>query len=73
MHAHVPVPARVLEQAIAWQLLLGSGTATEADRQGLQAWLEQAAEHARAWLQLGQIDQHLAPATGPATRTLLLT
>ena len=73
MHAHVPVPARVLEQAIAWQLLLGSGTATEADRQGLQAWLDQAAEHARAWLQLGQIDQHLAPATGPATRTLLLT
>jgi len=72
MHAHAPVPASVLDQAIAWQLLLGSGTASAADRQGLQAWLEQAAEHARAWRQLGQIDQQLAPASGPATRTLLL-
>lgn len=72
MHAHAPVPASVLDQAIAWQLLLGSGTANAADRQGLQAWLEQAAEHARAWRQLGKIDQQLAPATGAATRTLLL-
>lgn len=72
MQAHAPVPASVLEQAITWQLLLGSGTASAADQQGLQAWLEQAAEHALAWRQLGQIDQHLAPAAGPATRKLLL-
>ncbi|WP_425252198.1 FecR domain-containing protein [Janthinobacterium sp. NFX145] len=72
MHVHAPVPASVLDQAIAWQLLLGSGTASAADRHGLQTWLEQAAEHAQAWRQLGQIDQHLAPASGPATRTLLL-
>jgi transmembrane sensor len=72
MHAHAPVPASVLDQAIAWQLLLGSGTASAADRQGLQAWLAQAADHARAWRQLGEIDQRLAPAAGAATRKLLL-
>lgn len=72
MHEHAPVPARVLEQAIAWQLLLGSGTASDTERQGLQAWLAQAADHARAWRQLGEIDQRLAPAAGAATRKLLL-
>ena len=72
MHAHAPVPASVLDQAIAWQLLLGSGTASAADRHGLQAWLAQAADHARAWRQLGEIDQRLAPAAGAATRKLLL-
>ncbi|MGK5048899.1 FecR domain-containing protein [Janthinobacterium sp. GB4P2] len=72
MHDHAPVPARVLEQAITWQLLLGSGNASDTERQGLQAWLAQAADHARAWRQLGEIDQRLAPAAGAATRKLLL-
>lgn len=72
MHEHAPVPACVLEQAIAWQLLLGSGTASDTERQGLQTWLTQAADHARAWRQLGEIDQRLAPAAGAATRKLLL-
>ncbi|MGC3987621.1 MAG: FecR domain-containing protein [Pseudorhodoferax sp.] len=65
-----PVPGRVLDAAIAWQLRLDAGGA--ADRAALQAWLDAHPDHARVWRQLGRLDAELAAgAAGPATRATL--
>lgn len=67
-----PVSPPVLDEAIAWQLRLGSGEASPAEHHRLSRWLAADAEHARAWRQLGEIDSVLAPARGLATRAALL-
>lgn len=66
------VPARVLDEAIAWQLCLGSGEASARDRQAFAGWLAAHPDHARVWQQLGGLDQQLASvSSAPARRALL--
>ncbi|WP_437881938.1 FecR family protein [Pseudomonas sp. LRF_L74] len=66
------VSSRVLDEAIAWQLCLGSGEATAQDRQHFSHWHDAQPEHAQVWQQLGGLDQQLAAATPmPARRALL--
>jgi transmembrane sensor len=60
-----PVSARVLDEAIAWQLRLGDGDASPQVRKALQRWLSESAEHAKAWAQLGGIDQQLGTINSP--------
>lgn len=67
-----PVADAVLDEAIAWQLRMGSGEAAAADESGLRQWLSARSEHARAWRQLGEIDASLRPAAGPAARAAVL-
>ncbi|MGC5699609.1 FecR family protein [Pseudomonas sp. NFXW11] len=65
-----PVSAQVLDAAIAWQLSLdGGGTALE--REEFAKWHAAHEEHARAWRQLGMLDQRFSLATGPARNALL--
>jgi transmembrane sensor len=70
-HDNAPVSAAILDQAIEWQLTLGSGKATRKDKQALTEWLGIHPDHARAWRQLGELDRKLAPARGQSVRTLL--
>ncbi|WP_394561296.1 FecR domain-containing protein [Aquipseudomonas alcaligenes] len=66
------VPLQVLDEAIGWQLCLGSGEASPQDYQAFSAWLAQHPEHLRVWQQLGELDQQLGIATpAPARRALL--
>ncbi|MDH4564552.1 FecR family protein [Pseudomonas sp. BN411] len=66
------VSARALDEAIAWQLCLDSGEATEQERHEFRRWLGTHPEHAQVWQQLAGIDQHLsAAAPGHARRALL--
>ncbi|MCY1342548.1 Protein FecR [compost metagenome] len=67
-----PVPLRVLDEAIAWQLRLGSGEAHPEDEAAFARWHAAHSEHARAWSQLGMLDQNLAAASAPAARSALL-
>ncbi|MCO7613594.1 FecR family protein [Pseudomonas chlororaphis] len=65
-----PVSARVLDAAIAWQLSLdGGGSALE--REEFAKWHAAHEEHARAWRQLGMLDQRFSVASGPARNALL--
>src|SRR5687768_8317953 len=64
-----PVPAHVLDAAIAWQLTLDSSTALE--REEFAKWHAAHEEHARAWRQLGMLDQRFSVAKGPARSALL--
>lgn len=64
-----PVPAHVLDAAIAWQLTLDSSTPLE--REEFAKWHAANEEHARAWRQLGMLDQRLSVANGPARSALL--
>ncbi|WP_248916658.1 FecR domain-containing protein [Pseudomonas moorei] len=64
-----PVSAQVLDAAIAWQLSLDSGTAVE--REAFAKWHAAHEEHARAWRQLGMLDQRFSVASGPARTALL--
>lgn len=67
---NAPVPGRVLDQAIAWQLRLDDAAAR--DDAALQAWLAAHPDHARAWRQLGRLDAELAAsAAGPSARAAL--
>ena len=68
--AHVkPVSASVLDAAIAWQLSLDSSSALE--REAFARWHAADEEHARAWRQLGMLDQRFSVANGPARAALL--
>lgn len=68
--AHVkPVSASVLDAAIAWQLSLDSSSALE--REAFARWHAADEEHARAWRQLGMLDQRFNVANGPARAALL--
>jgi len=64
-----PVSSRVLDAAIAWQLSLDSGNPQE--REAFAQWHAADEEHARAWRQLGMLDQRFSVANGPARAALL--
>jgi transmembrane sensor len=65
-----PVSARILDEAIAWQLNLGAGD-DDGQQQAFAHWHAAHPDNARAWAQLGGIDQQLHGAsTGPARRAL---
>jgi transmembrane sensor len=64
-----PVSAQVLDAAIAWQLSLDSANALE--REEFAKWHAAHEEHARAWRQLGMLDQRFSVASGPARSALL--
>jgi transmembrane sensor len=64
-----PVSAKVLDAAIAWQLSLDSGSPVE--REEFAKWHAAHEEHARAWRQLGMLDQRFGVASGPARTALL--
>jgi transmembrane sensor len=64
-----PVSAQVLDAAIAWQLSLDSGNPVE--REEFAKWHAAHEEHARAWRQLGMLDQRFSVANGPARSALL--
>jgi len=66
-----PVSARVLDAAIAWQLCLDAGGGNDAERAEFARWHAADSEHARAWLQLGSLDQRFSSTTGPARQALL--
>lgn len=66
------VSARVLDEAIAWQLCLGSGEARPQDHLAFAAWLAAQPEHALVWQQLNGLDQRLSEVNAaPARRALL--
>ena len=64
-----PVSTQVLDAAIVWQLSLDSGTPLE--REEFAKWHAAHEEHARAWRQLGMLDQRFSVANGPARSALL--
>lgn len=64
-----PVSAQVLDAAIAWQLSLDSANPVE--REEFAKWHAAHEEHARAWRQLGMLDQRFSVASGPARSALL--
>lgn len=66
-----PVTARVLDAAIAWQLSLDSGDGSLIAQDEFAKWLASDEEHARAWRQLGMLDQRFSVASGPARAALL--
>jgi transmembrane sensor len=66
-----PVSARVLDAAIAWQLSLDCGNGSAIEREEFAKWHAAAEEHARAWRQLGMLDQRFSVASGPARSALL--
>ncbi|MEZ1318535.1 FecR family protein [Pseudomonas fluorescens] len=64
-----PVSAQVLDAAIAWQLSLDSANPVEHEE--FAKWHAAHEEHARAWRQLGMLDQRFSVASGPARAALL--
>ncbi|MFJ4344553.1 FecR domain-containing protein [Pseudomonas sp. NPDC089401] len=64
---NAPVSARVLEAAIAWKMSLDDSSGS-AD---FMRWHAASEEHARAWRQLGALDQRVGAAAGPARQALL--
>lgn len=66
-----PVSARVLDAAIAWQLSLDAGSGSPVEREEFAKWHAADEEHARAWRQLGMLDQRFSVASGPARTALL--
>ena len=66
-----PVSARVLDAAIAWQLSLDSGDGSLVAQEEFAKWLAGDEEHARAWRQLGMLDQRFSRASGPARAALV--
>ncbi|EGH95045.1 MULTISPECIES: FecR domain-containing protein [Pseudomonas syringae group] len=65
-----PVSARVLDAAIEWQLNMDGNSGSEADRAELARWLAADEEHARAWSQLGMVNQRFVLPAGPARKAL---
>lgn len=66
------VSARVLDEAIAWQLCLDSGEASEQQHHDFTDWLAAHPEHGLVWQRLGGIDQQLSAASAPMARRALL-
>lgn len=66
-----PVSSQVLDAAIAWQLCLDCGQGSEAEHEEFAKWYAASEEHARAWMQLGMVDQRFVHATGPARSALM--
>ncbi|WP_369989286.1 FecR domain-containing protein [Pseudomonas xanthosomatis] len=69
--SNAPVSSQVLEAAIAWKLCLDQGSGTPDERNEFMRWHAAHEEHARAWLQLGLLDQRVSAAAGPARNALL--
>lgn len=67
-----PVSLQVLDEAISWQLRLGSGESRPDDEAAFARWHSAHSEHARAWSQLGMLDRSLAGAAPKAARNALL-
>lgn len=67
---NAPVSSSVLEAAITWKLCLDQGSATPDERNAFMRWHAAHEEHARAWLQLGLLDQRVTAAAGPARHAL---
>jgi transmembrane sensor len=65
------VSSRVLEAAIAWQLSLDGGQRSPAEQVEFEHWYAASDEHARAWGQLGMLDQRFSAASGPARQALV--
>ncbi|MFI8559622.1 FecR domain-containing protein [Pseudomonas putida] len=65
-----PVSARVLEAAIAWKMNLEEGYGGSDQRGEFMRWHAASEEHARAWRQLGALDQRVSAAAGPARQAL---
>ena len=65
------VSARALDEAIAWQLTLGGEDVGEREHHEFERWLAASAEHRLVWQQLGELQQHLAPASAPLLRRTL--
>jgi len=65
-----PVSARVLDAAITWQLNLDNTNGNDAQRAEFAQWLAADEEHARAWSQLGMVNQRFALPAGPARKAL---
>lgn len=65
------VSARVLDEAIAWQLSLGSDEAGEREHREFERWLASHAEHRLVWQQLNDLDGQLAPIATPLLRRTL--
>ena len=68
---NTPVSSRVLEAAIAWKMSLDDGSGTPDQRNEFIRWHAASEEHARAWRQLGALDQRVSAAAGPARQALL--
>lgn len=66
-----PVPAQVLDAAIAWQLCLDCGQGSEAEREKFAKWYAASEDHARAWMQLGMLDQRFVGTSGAARSALI--
>nr|WP_189665457.1 FecR family protein [Pseudomonas oryzicola] len=60
-----------MEAAIAWKLSLDGGSSTPDDRNEFMRWHAASEEHARAWRQLGAMEQRVGAAVGPARQALL--
>ncbi|MEJ5865000.1 FecR family protein [Pseudomonas farsensis] len=67
---NAPVSSSVLEAAITWKLCLDQGSGTPDERNAFMRWHAAHEEHARAWLQLGLLDQRVTAAAGPARHAL---
>jgi transmembrane sensor len=67
-----PVSLQILDEAISWQLRLGSGESRPDDEAAFARWHAAHSEHARAWSQLGMLDRSLAGAAPKAARGALL-
>jgi len=67
---NAPVSAGVLEAAIAWKLSLDDASGTPDERNAFMRWHAASEEHARAWRQLGALDQRVSAAAGPARQAL---
>ncbi|MGY2238919.1 FecR family protein [Pseudomonas gingeri] len=66
-----PVSARVLDAAIAWQLCLDTGGRGSVEQAEFEKWHAAHEEHARAWSQLGMLDQRFSGTSAPARSALL--
>ena len=62
--SNAPVSSQVLEDAIAWKLSLGDASGTPDERNAFMRWHAASEEHARAWRQLGAMDQRVSAAAG---------
>ncbi|OLS64555.1 FecR domain-containing protein [Pseudomonas putida] len=67
---NAPVSAGVLDAAINWQLCFDTGSGNAQERAEFERWHAASEEHARAWRQLGMLDQRFAAAAGPARKAL---
>ncbi|MDR6713307.1 transmembrane sensor [Pseudomonas hunanensis] len=66
-----PVSSKVLDAAIAWKLCLDDNPGSPDERSAFMRWHAASEEHARAWRQLGMLDQRVSAAAGPARKALL--